>query len=63
MKDQVRSLKLKAVGDLAKLVELHSSVQTIASKIKASGSLELLKNDEEYIPLVSKHLPREVAMK
>ena len=57
LKDQVRSLKLKAVGDSAKIVELYSSIQTIASKIKVSGSMDLLEKDEEYIALVSKHLP------
>ena len=56
LKDQVWSIKIKATRDSAKLVELYHAVQTIAAKIKASRSLSLLKNDEEYIPLVAKHL-------
>ena len=43
------------------LVELYHSVQTIAAKIKASGNLSLLENDEEYITLVAKHLPKDIA--
>ena len=46
LKDQVRSIKLKASGDSANLVELYHTVQTIAAMIKASGSLSLLENDE-----------------
>lgn len=42
LKDQVRSIKIKATGDSAKLVELYHTVQTIAAKIKASRSLSLL---------------------
>ena len=61
LKDQVRSIKLKASRDSAKLVELFHAVQTIAAKIKASGSLSLLENDEEYVALVTRHLPKEIA--
>merc|ERR1711867_124764 len=61
LKDQVRSIKIKVTGDSAKLVELYHSVQTIAAKIKASGSLSLLENDEEYIALVAKYLPKDIA--
>merc|ERR1711942_336975 len=60
LKDQVRSIKLKATGDSAKLVEFYHAVQTIAAKIKDSGSLSILENDEEYIALVSKHLPKDI---
>ena len=63
LKDQVRSIKLKASGDSAKLVELFHTIQTIAAKIKASGSLALLENDEEYVALVTRHLPKEIAWK
>ena len=63
LKDQVRSIKLKATGDSAKLVELFHAIQTIAAKIKASGSISLLKADEEYIALVTRHLPKEIAWK
>ena len=61
LKDQVRSIKLKASGDSAKLVGLFHIIQTIAAKIKASGSLALLENDEEYVALVMRHLPKEIA--
>merc|ERR1712055_523541 len=60
LKDQVRSIKLKASGESARLVELYHAVQTIAAKIKVSGSLSLLENDEEYIALVTKHLPKDI---
>ena len=63
LKDQVRSVKLKASGDAAKLVELFHSIQTITAKIKASGSLALLENDEEYVALVTRHLLKEIAWK
>ena len=61
LKDQVWSIKIKATGDSAKLVELYHTVKTIAAKIKASRSLSLLENDEEYITLVAKHLPKNIA--
>ena len=61
LKDQVWSIKIKATGDPAKLVELYHPAQTIAAKIKASGSHSLLENDEEYIVLVAKHLPMDIA--
>merc|ERR1712055_1166611 len=60
LKDQVRSIKLKASGESARLVELYHAVQCIAAKIKASGSIEILENDEEYIALVSRHLPKDI---
>ena len=63
LKDQLRSIKLKTSGDSSKLVELFHTTQTIAAKIKASGSLALLENDEEYVALVSRHLPKEIAWK
>ena len=44
-------------------MELYHTVQVTSAKIKASGSLSLLENNEEYIALVSKHLPREIAWK
>ena len=63
LKNQVRSIKLKSSGDSAKLVELFHAIQTIAAKIKASGSLSLLEADEEYVALVTRHLPKEIAWK
>ena len=63
LKDQVRSIKHKTTGDSAKLVELFNSIQSIAAKIRASGSMELLESDEKNVVLVSKHLPKEVAWK
>ena len=42
------------------LIELYHAVQVISAKIKASGSLSLPENDE-YIALVAKHLPKEIA--
>ena len=47
LKEQVRSIKLKAFEDFAKLVNLFNTIQTIAAKIKASGSLTLLENNKE----------------
>ena len=41
-------------------MELFHAIQTIAAKIKASGSIALLENDE-YVALVTKHLPIEIA--
>merc|ERR1712148_134626 len=58
LKYQVRSIKLKASGESARLVELYHAIQCIAAKIKASGSIEILENDEEYVALVSRHLPK-----
>ena len=44
-------------------MELIHAIQTIAAKIKASGSLALLENDEEYVALVTRHLPKDIARK
>ena len=44
-------------------MQLFHATQTIAAKIKASGSLALLENDEEYVALVTRHLPKEIAWK
>ena len=44
-------------------MELFHTIQTIAAKIKASGSLKLLENYEEYVALVMRHLPKEIAWK
>ena len=60
LKEQVRSIKLKATRDSACIMELYHQVQVISAKIKASGSLSLLENDEEYVALVGKHLTKEV---
>ena len=63
LKDQVISIKLKATGDSTRIVELYHSVKVISAKIKVSGSLSLLENDKEYIILVLKHLPKDIAWK
>ena len=63
LKDQVRSIKLKTFRDSYKLVKLFHAIQTMAAKIKASGSLALLENDKEYMALVTKHHPREKTLK
>ena len=60
LKEQVRSLKLKATSGPAKVVELFQQIQIIAAKIKATGSISLLENDAEYVALVGNHLSREV---
>ena len=46
--------------DPAKIVELFHQIQVIAAKIKATGSISLLENDEEYVALVGKHLSKKV---
>ena len=40
--------------------KLFHQVQVIAAKIKATGNLAILKNDYEYVALVSTHLSKEV---
>ena len=50
LKEQVRSLKLKATSDPAKIVELFQQVQIIAAKIKATGSISLLKMMKSMSP-------------
>merc|ERR1712240_347958 len=60
LKDQVRGIKIKATKDSARIVELFHHIQIIAAKIKATGNLDMLKNDDEYIALVSKYLSKDV---
>ena len=60
LKDQFQGLKIKATKDPARIVELFHQIQVIAAKIKATGNLAILKNDEEYVALVSNHLSKEV---
>ena len=60
LKDQVKRLKIKATKDPACIVELFHQIQIIAAKIKVTGNLAILKNDYEYVVLVSKHLSKEV---
>merc|ERR1711873_359312 len=60
LKNQVRGIKIKATKDSACIVELFHQMQVIAAKIRATANLEMLKNDEEYVALVSKHLSKEV---
>ena len=47
LKDQVRGLKIKATKDPACIVELFHQIQVIAAKIKATGNLAILENDDE----------------
>ena len=44
LKEQVRSLKLKATSGPVKVVVLFQQIQIIAAKIKATGSISLLEN-------------------
>ena len=44
-------------------MELFHTIQTITARIKASGSLALIESDEEYVALVMRHLPKEIAWK
>ena len=44
-------------------MELFPQIQIIAAKIKATGNLDMLKNDNEYVALVSKHLSKELMWK
>ena len=44
-------------------MELFHQIQVIAAKIRATGNLEMLENDEEYVALVSKHLSKELMWK
>ena len=60
LKDQVVGLKIKANKDPARIVKLFHQIQVIASKIKATGNLAILKNDDKYVALVSNHLSKEV---
>ena len=59
-KDQVRGLKIKATEDPAPIVKLFHQIQVIAAKIKATGNLAILENDDKYLALVSNHLSKEV---
>ena len=44
-------------------MELFHQIQIIAAKIKATGNLDMLKNDDEYVALVNKHLSKELMLK
>ena len=44
-------------------MELFHQIKIIAAKIKATGNLDMLKNDDEYVALVSKHLSKELMWK
>merc|ERR1711873_65937 len=63
LKHQVRGIKIKATKDSAHIVELFHQIQIIAAKIKATGNLDMLKNNDEYEALVSKHLSKELMWK
>lgn len=41
-------------------MELFHQIQVIAAKIKATGNLVILENDDEYVALVSNNLSKEV---
>merc|ERR1712082_175856 len=49
--------------DSARIVEFFHQLQIIAVKIKATGNLDMLENDDEYIALVGKHHPKDVMWK
>merc|ERR1711867_210455 len=59
LKNQVRGIKIKATKDSARIVELFHQIQIIAVKIKATRNLDMLENDDEYVELVGKHLPKD----
>ena len=63
LKDQVRGIKIEATKDSARIVELFHQIRIIAAKIKATGNLDMLENDDEYVALVSKHLSKELMWK
>ena len=63
LKDQVQGIKIKATKDSACIVELFHQIQMIAAKIKATGNLDMLENDDEYVALGSKHLFKELMWK
>ena len=52
-------MKIKATKDPACIVKLFHQILVIAAKIKATGNLAILKNDDEYVALVSNHLSKE----
>merc|ERR1712002_1427574 len=60
LKDQVQGIKIKSTKDSARIIELFHQIQIIAVKIIGTGNLDMLENDDEYIALVSKHLPNDV---
>ena len=41
-------------------MELFHQIQIISAKIKATVNLDMLKNDDEYVALVSKHLSKDL---
>ena len=53
-------MKIKGTKDPAHIVKLFHQIQVIAAKIKVTGNLAILKNDDEYVALVSKHLSEEI---
>ena len=59
LKAKIINISLKASTDDAKEVKLFDTIQYISAKIKAAEGASMLEVDEEYIALVSKHLPRE----
>ena len=44
-------------------MELFDTIQYISSKIKAAAGASMLEVDEEYITLVTRHLPEEAKVK
>ena len=41
-------------------MKLFHQIQIIAAKIKATKNLDMLRNDDEYVALVSKHLSKDL---
>ena len=63
LNDKIMNISLKASEESAKEVELFDTIQSISSKIKAAEGSFMLEVDEEYIALVSHHLPQEAETK
>ena len=53
------NISLKATDETAKEVELFDTIQNISSKIKAAEGASMLEFDEEYIAVITCHLPKE----
>ena len=60
VKKQVQELKLKAIGDPARVYLLYHQMKEIATKIKDTENISLLEKNEEYIALVGEYLSKEI---
>ena len=59
LKAKIMNISLKASDETAKEVELFDTIQNISSKIRAAKRAYMLEVDEEYIALITCHLPKE----